>query len=430
VSRPRRLVARPERPRRLRRSGRVFSGEEVVHALRAWARLEGRPPRSYDWTPAAARAGGFPLAGAVRWEREFPRWPHHSVVCARFGSWRAALAAAGLPGAAPLRIARRERVAIAQRLQGELSAGEIAALVGVHARTVRNYWRAGTCARCGGPQIHPTARSCADCIPFLELERPSRARVFAELRRWSELTGAVPRESDWREPGGRWEREYPAWPSAGDVRAHYASWPQALAAAGLRPHRRAWTRAAIIRALQAWAAEHGRAPHHRKWQTSGLEHPPTGTVTNVFGSWSAGLRAAGLEPAVHGAWSEQEVLDGLRAFAREHGRPPSSGDLRDTRGTPYPPASAVIRTLGSHRAALERLGYRAAWTAVGDPEILDALRAYALAHARPPTVAVWRRERWRPAASVIIRRHGSWSAALAAALDGLPASASAAHGSS
>jgi hypothetical protein len=51
-----------------------------------------------------------------------------------------------------------------------------------------------------------------------------------------------------------------------------------------------------------------------------------------------------------------------------------------------------------------------------DAEIFDALRAYAREHGRPPTCTVVRREHRRPGASVIIRRHGSWSAAIAAAL--------------
>ena len=313
-----------------------------------------------------------------------------------------------------MRIERRERVAIAQRLRGKWPRAEIAELLGVHPDTVRAYWAAGTCARCGGPQIDPRARSCADCIPYVAMRRPSRAAVVRALRRWARETGRPPRASDWREPGGKWEREYPAWPAAGDVRAHFASWPQALAAAGLRPHRRAWTREQIIRALRAWAAAHGRPPHHDEWQRSAVEHPPSGTVTLRFGSWTAALEAAGL-PTVRHDWTPEEILDGLRAFERAHGRPPTTRDLRDTRGTPYPPASAVHRTFGSHRNALHQLGWTAGWTAASDREILDALRAYTREHGAPPTCAAWRAERRWPSASVIIRRHGSWSAALAAA---------------
>src|SRR4051812_8251013 len=63
-SRPRREVLRPSRPRRVRRSGgRGWTRERIADALRAWADELGRAPRSYDWAPATARAGGFALAG-------------------------------------------------------------------------------------------------------------------------------------------------------------------------------------------------------------------------------------------------------------------------------------------------------------------------------------------------------------------------------
>src|SRR3954471_9065518 len=150
-SRPRREVPRPPRPRRLRRSGGgEWTRERIVAAVVAWADELGRAPRSYDLSPVTARAGGFPIAGAEKWEREHPRWPHHALVRGRFGSWRAALSAAGLPGPAPLGVPRRERVETARRLRGHWTQAEIAELIGVHPRTVRDYWNAGTCARCGG----------------------------------------------------------------------------------------------------------------------------------------------------------------------------------------------------------------------------------------------------------------------------------------
>ena len=326
LGRPRREVRRPLQPRRLQRSGgEEWTRQRIVEALRAWNDELGRAPRSYDWSPAVARAGGFSLAGAEKWEREHPRWPHHALVRSRLGSWRGALQTAGLAGPGPLEIARRERVEIAQRLEGRLWAAELADVLGVVPRTVRSYWRAGTCSRCGGPQICAQARSCADCIPCVALRRPSAAAIVRALRRWTRETGAPPRLSDWRDRGGKWEREYPAWPSAGDVQARLGNWPHALRTAGLRPHRRAWTRDEILVALRAWAEQHGRAPRQDEWLAAGHEHPPASTVGNVFGSWSAALRAGGLTPARHGPWSEAEILDGLQAFARAHGRAPTSG---------------------------------------------------------------------------------------------------------
>jgi hypothetical protein len=75
----------------------------------------------------------------------------------------------------------------------------------------------------------------------------------------------------------------------------------------------------------------------------------------------------------------------------------------------------VRRRFGSLRNALAELGWEAAWTPVADREILDALRAYARDHGRPPTVKVWRSEHRQAGASSIIRNYGSWSATLAAA---------------
>ena len=266
-------------------------------------------------------------------------------------------------------------------------------------------------------QIRPDSSSCPDCIPYVAHTTASRAAILSAMRRWARETGEPPREHEWAQPGGKWEREYPTWPSRHEVRAHFDHWPDALRAAGLPVYRRQWTRPQIIAALRTWADTHGRAPTHEQWRRGTSTHPPTGTVTRAFGTWSAAVRAAELTPGAHGPWSVQEVLDGLRAFERDHGRPPRTGDLRDTRGTPYPPATAVERTLGSMRAAYAQLGWTPGWTAVDDEEILAALRGYAHEHGRPPSARVWRKQHLRPGASVIIRRYGTWSAAVARALE-------------
>jgi hypothetical protein len=60
-------------------------------------------------------------------------------------------------------------------------------------------------------------------------------------------------------------------------------------------------------------------------------------------------------------------------------------------------AAVVIRTTGSLRAALEQLGYEAAWTPVADDDILTALRAWTIEHGRAPTCPAWRQSHGRPA---------------------------------
>lgn len=56
-----------------------------------------------------------------------------------------------------------------------------------------------------------------------------------------------------------------------------------------------WTRRAIVSAMRRWAKKHGRPPTFRGWYKGGYKSRPcTKQVVHVFGSWSAGLRAAGL----------------------------------------------------------------------------------------------------------------------------------------
>ena len=56
-----------------------------------------------------------------------------------------------------------------------------------------------------------------------------------------------------------------------------------------------WTRGRIVAALRAWTDEHGRSPAQIDWRVSSPEHPCFSQVRDRFGSWNAGLAAAGLE---------------------------------------------------------------------------------------------------------------------------------------
>jgi hypothetical protein len=71
-----------------RRTNRPWADrEEVLEAIREWAERTGAPPRVEDWTPTSDPRR--------RWAREYPRWPSFMTVRTHFGSWPAALAAAG-----------------------------------------------------------------------------------------------------------------------------------------------------------------------------------------------------------------------------------------------------------------------------------------------------------------------------------------------
>lgn len=151
--------------------------QEVIEAVHRFALATGTPPIARDWDPARARAVGEQWR-ADRWEQG--AYPRAATVRRRFGTWNAAIRAAGYePRPAPTRI-RQHR---------------------------------GT------------------------------EGVLAALREWQERYGAPPTMADWeparaRRLGQDWRAErYAAgdWPSMRTVRHHFGTLTAAVGAAGLTP---------------------------------------------------------------------------------------------------------------------------------------------------------------------------------------------------
>ncbi len=59
-----------------------------------------------------------------------------------------------------------------------------------------------------------------------------------------------------------------------------------------------WTRAKLIAALRS---SPDAPPRVRDWDKATSDHPTFGAVVREFGSWNAGVRAAGFEPRPSGA---------------------------------------------------------------------------------------------------------------------------------
>jgi predicted Zn-ribbon and HTH transcriptional regulator len=64
-----------------------FTRAQILHAIRAWTEETGRSPRAEEWSPSSDPRR--------KWAREYPRWPSGVTVRTHFGSWTAALEAAG-----------------------------------------------------------------------------------------------------------------------------------------------------------------------------------------------------------------------------------------------------------------------------------------------------------------------------------------------
>jgi hypothetical protein len=391
---------------------RRWPRERILDALGAWTVARGHAPRPADW-----RAGD-PDGGR----------PSSQVVVRRFGSWASALDAAGLssqprPWTPELII---ESLREWTRVRGR-------------APTVSEWTAMPT------GDTHPSRRAVVDCFGSwtnaLDAARvvdrtapqgaepgvraPSRRRAFtdehviAALRGDADSRGRSPRRNEWK---GRSRTE----PGVRAVLDHFGSWNAALRAAGLQvTHEMGkWTPEAVIDALRGDARDRGHAPRRDDWRRPAADRPQVGIVEKLFGSWNAGLQAAGLEVSHDPArWTRETVLTALRRRERELGRPPTSGELEHHPGSDYPSTAIVRRTLGSWNDACRELGWEfPEGGRRGDDEMLAALRTASWELGDKLTRADFAelaRERGWPSAGAAKKRFGSWNAAKRAC--GLPA---------
>ena len=118
--------------------------------------------------------------------------------------------------------------------------------------------------------------------------------------------------------------------------------------------RRRYTDEEILDELRAAAERMGRSPTMREFaQDPGARvHPQT--VIEHFGTWNAAKRAAGLFPRRF--LTRVELLEQLRRLGDELGRTPTARDLAARRRS-LPSASLYAHTFGSLGNALREAGY-------------------------------------------------------------------------
>ena len=80
-------------------------------------------------------------------------------------------------------------------------------------------------------------------------------------------------------------------------------------------------------------------------------------MTQLFGSWTAGLEAAGLPAAKPGAikWTQQRIIEALQKDAEQHGSHPRAGDWR-AKGHGRPTTEVVRRRFGTWADAIAAAG--------------------------------------------------------------------------
>jgi hypothetical protein len=158
-------------------------------------------------------------------------------------------------------------------------------------------------------------------------------------------------------PLARCRRPPPTSPRRGRAAlgTRFGSWDAALRAPGYGARWRGHTPDELIAALTREADMLGRPPTQHEWATGSPDRPNATSVARAFGSWAAGLRAAGLEPPPTRSWSDGELVEALKAWTARHGRPPLSSDWQHA-APDHPTAAVARRRFGSWRAALNAAG--------------------------------------------------------------------------
>src|SRR5579871_3466596 len=123
----------------------------------------------------------------------------------------------------------------------------------------------------------------------------------------------------------------------------------------------------IVEELRAYAARIGRSPTMKEFAADPETKVHPQTVIEHFGTWNAAKRAAGLVPRRFA--TREELLEVLRQLGEELGRMPTARDLDERRGR-MPSKSLYWHTFGSLSAALREAGYD---VAVGEERLERAV---------------------------------------------------------
>jgi hypothetical protein len=110
----------------------------------------------------------------------------------------------------------------------------------------------------------------------------------------------------------------------------------------------------ILDELRACAERLGRSPTMREFAADPVTTVHPQTVIEHFGSWNAAKREAGLVPRRFA--TREELLRVLRELGEELGRPPTARDI-DARKGAMPSKSLYWHTFGSLTNALREAGF-------------------------------------------------------------------------
>ncbi|WP_284031708.1 homing endonuclease associated repeat-containing protein [Halobaculum lipolyticum] len=233
----------------------------------------------------------------------------------------------------------------------------------------------------------------------------SKSALLTAITTLAEELGHAPRQRTWIERG-----KY----GLDAVVDRFGTWTAAVEAAGYTPisqvhvNGKVPTRT-IIESIRSVAENLDRAPTGSEFREHGAVTPQT--VKNRFGSFRAGIRAAGFEPHEPRAYSKEVLLEAVQSLAEELGRPPTTGEMDELGAVA---ASTVANRFTSWNAALEAAGLGVNRESnITDADLARSLRRLGCQLGRPPEYTDHHRARYT--VTTYQNRFGTWANAAAAA---------------
>lgn len=239
-----------------------------------------------------------------------------------------------------------------------------------------------------------------------ESQKIPKAELLNDIRRLADTSGDPPTLQEYREQG-----DY----GAQTLYDRFGSWNAALEAAEFES-RDPTTEAsgeALLNELHR-LSEDGQPPTVAMMRSEGNYW--VSTYQDHFGSWKAALEAAGFEPRSSVEISHEALLTALQVLGAKLEKTPTVAEMTE-QGEHSP--QTYRREFGSWNDALEAAGFesREPPAKLSEAELLAEIRRLAEAFDRRPTAREMDAE-GKHASATYQNRFGSWSKAVELALDG------------
>ena len=115
------------------------------------------------------------------------------------------------------------------------------------------------------------------------------------------------------------------------------------------------TKDQIVEEIRSFYDKNGRAPMCDDFKKKN-GYTSRAAVEKCFGSWNNAIKEAGLDVNRMNNLTEEELLDFLKRFEKEYGRPPTSKDLLSGDFAKYPAMRQYINRFGSLEKAKKLVG--------------------------------------------------------------------------